>query len=68
MNDELEQLRNSGYKPVLVGPKNFSLDEILQNVDPAPDEETKRFVAVIYEDRQQSVGNASLNESDCRRY
>jgi hypothetical protein len=66
MNDELEQLRNSGYKPVLVGPKNFSLDEILRNVEPAPDEGTERFVAAIYEDRQQSVGNAAPNESDCR--
>jgi len=44
MNDELQDLRNAGYKPVLVGPQPFSFEEILRNVDPAPDEETERFV------------------------
>jgi hypothetical protein len=52
MNDELQELRNSGYKPVLVGPQPFSFDEILRNIDPAPDEETERFVAAIYADRR----------------
>ena len=37
MNDELQDLRNAGYKPVLVGPQPFSFEEILRNVDPAPD-------------------------------
>jgi len=55
MNDELDELRKSGYKPVVVGPQPFSLDDILKNVDPAPDEETERFVAAIYADRRQSV-------------
>ena len=35
----------------------FSLEEILRNVDPAPDEETERFVAAIYADRRQSTEN-----------
>jgi hypothetical protein len=53
MNDELQDLRNAGYKPVLVGPKPFSFDDILKHVDPAPDEETERFVEAIYADRRR---------------
>ena len=55
MNDELQELRNGGYKPVLVGPQPFSLEDILRNVNPAPDEETERFVAAIYADRRQAA-------------
>ena len=55
MNDELQDLRNAGYRPVLIGPQPFSCDEILRNVDPAPDEETERFVETIYADRRQSA-------------
>jgi hypothetical protein len=58
MNDELQDLRNAGYRPVLVGPRPFSFDEILRNVDPAPDEETERFVQEIYADRRQSTENS----------
>ena len=28
MNDELDELRKTGYKPVVVGPQPFSLDDI----------------------------------------
>jgi hypothetical protein len=59
MSDELQSLRNAGYKPVLVGPQPFSLEEILRNVNPAPDKETERFVEAIYADRRQSSGNSS---------
>lgn len=38
MNDEPQELRNARHKPVLVGPQPFSFEEILRNVDPAPDE------------------------------
>ena len=55
-DDELQDLRNSDYKPVLIGPQPFSFDEILRNIDPAPDEETERFVEAIYADRRQSTG------------
>jgi hypothetical protein len=55
MNDDLQDLLNSGYKPVVVGPKPFSFDDILKSVDPAPDEETERFVAAIYADRRHSA-------------
>jgi hypothetical protein len=59
MNDELQDLRNAGYKPVLVGPQPFSFEEILRNVDPAPDDETEHFVAAIYADRRRSIENSS---------
>jgi hypothetical protein len=59
VNDELQDLRHAGYKPVLVGPKPFSLEEILRHVDPMSDEETERFVAAIYADRRQAAENSS---------
>jgi hypothetical protein len=59
MNNELQDLRNAGYQPVLVGPRPFSFEEILRNVDPAPDEETERFVAAIYADRRQAAEDSS---------
>ena len=59
MSVELKDLRDSGYKPTIVGPQPFSFDEVLRHVDPAPDEETERFVAAIYSDRRMSVDNSS---------
>ena len=32
-----------------------SIDEILKHIDPAPDEETERFVSAIYADRREPV-------------
>ena len=46
-------------KPVPVGPKPFSFDDILRHVDPAPDDETERFVADIYADCRQSTEQSS---------
>jgi hypothetical protein len=59
MNDELQDLLNPGYKPVVVGPQPFSFEDLLLSVDPAPDEETERFVAAIYADRRQSAEHSS---------
>jgi hypothetical protein len=59
MRDELQELRDAGYKPTVIGPQPFSFEELLRNVDPAEDEETERFVAVIYADRHQAAGNSS---------
>jgi len=59
MNDELQDLRKVGYKPVVVGPQPFSFDEILRNVDPAPNEETEAFVKAIYADRRQFAEQSS---------
>ena len=55
MNDEVQDLRNAGYKPVVVGPRPFSFEDLLRHVDPAPDQETERFVGAIYADRRQAA-------------
>ena len=55
MNDEVQDLRNSGYRPVVVGPQPFSFEDLLRSVDPAPDEETERYVAAIYADQRQTA-------------
>ena len=68
MNDELQDLRNAGYKPVLVGPQPFSFEEILRNVDPAPDEETERFKRLSTQTGGSLPRTPRLNEPDCRRY
>ena len=36
---------SAGYRPIIVGPQPFSFEDLLKNVDPAPDEETERFIA-----------------------
>ena len=59
MNDEVQDLRNSGYRLVVVGPQPFSFEDLLRSVDPAPDEETERFVAAIYADRRRAAENSS---------
>ncbi len=58
MNDELQDLRNAGYRPIVAGPQPFSFEEILRNVDPASDEKTERFVQHIYADRRQFTENS----------
>ena len=59
MNDELQDLRNAGYRPAVVGPQPFSFEDLLRYVDPAPDEESERFVAAIYADRRQAAEDSS---------
>jgi hypothetical protein len=59
MNDEVQALRDAGYKPLVVGPRPFSFEDLLRNVDPAPDDETERFVAAIYADRHEAAGTSS---------
>lgn len=54
MSDQLQALWNAGYKPIVVGPQPFSFDEILRNIDPAPD------VQEIYADRRQVRGAAPV--------
>lgn len=59
MNDGLQDLRNAGYKLVVVGPQPFSFEDLMRNVNPAPDDETERFVAAIYADRRQAAEHSS---------
>ena len=53
MNDENQAPREAGSKPVVVYPGTFSIEDLLQHVAPAPDEDTERFVAAIYADRRE---------------
>jgi len=49
--DEIQKVRDVGNRPNIVGPQPFSLEELLKYIDPVPEEETERFVAMIYADR-----------------
>ena len=51
MSDEQPNVPHVGPSP-LVNSKSALIDDILRFVDRAPDEETERFVAAIYADRQ----------------
>jgi hypothetical protein len=53
VDENLPDIRNGAKEPAIVGPQPFSLENLLKSVDPAPDEETERFVASIYEDRRR---------------
>jgi hypothetical protein len=55
MNDEDQALTESGRKPVVVHPGPLSIEDLLRHVDPAPDDETERFVAAIYADRRDAA-------------
>jgi hypothetical protein len=55
MSDENQAPREAGSKPLLVHPGPFSIEDLLQYVDPATDDETERFVAAICADRRQAA-------------
>ena len=57
MNDENQALRGTGCKPVVVHPGPLSIEDLLRYVDPAPDDETERFVAAIYADRSDAANS-----------
>jgi len=52
MKNNNQVLREGAHKLVVVHPGPRSIDDLLKHVDPAPDEETERFVAAIYADRR----------------
>lgn len=52
MNEEIQTIRE---RPVVAHPGPVSIDDLLRNIDPAPDEETERFVADIYADRHEAA-------------
>lgn len=54
MNDEKQTLGEPAHEPVVVHPGPISMEDLLRCVDPAPDEETERFVAAIYADRREA--------------
>lgn len=55
MNDENQTLRDAGCQPIVAHPGPLSIEDLLRYVDPAPDEETERFVAAIYADRGEAA-------------
>ena len=55
MDDENKALSKPGSKPVVVHPGPPSIEDILRYVDPAPDDETERFVAAIYLGRREAA-------------
>ena len=56
MNDEARMTQKGAGWPVVAHPGPTSIDDLLRNIDPAPDEETERFVAAIYADRREPAG------------
>jgi hypothetical protein len=55
MKDDKQAIGEASQKPVVVHPGPLSIEDLLQHVDPAPDEETERFVAAIYADRRDAA-------------
>jgi hypothetical protein len=60
MNDENQALREHRRKPVVVHPGPLAIEDLLRYVDPAPDDETERFVTAIYADRREAAGTPPL--------
>jgi hypothetical protein len=54
MDDET-RIQKTVSEPAVVGPAPLSIERILRHVDPAPDDETERFIAAIYADRRGRV-------------
>ena len=57
MNDDHQAIGEAAHKPFVVHPGPLSIEHLLRHVDPAPDEETERFVAAIYADRREAAAN-----------
>ena len=53
--DMKEKRGSTGTTKQAVSPSPHSIEEILKHIDPAPDEETERFVSAIYADRREPV-------------
>jgi hypothetical protein len=55
MSERNQQVPESASKPAVVHPGPVSIEDLLRYVDPAPDDETERFVAAIYTDRREAA-------------
>ena len=62
MDNELQDLRNAGYKPVLVGPQPFSFEDILRRVDPS----SKPCMNCSRRARLRLPQPAEINSEPCR--
>ncbi len=61
MSEETRNPPSQGHGPTLVHPGPLSITDRLRHIDPAPDDETERFVAAIDADRRGERGNRQLH-------
>lgn len=55
MNDEIQARRDIVHRPVVVHPGPPSIEDLRRSIDPAPEDETERFVAAVYADRRRQA-------------
>jgi hypothetical protein len=55
MNNDNQAVGEAAHRLAVAHPGPASIEELLRRVDPAPDEETERFVAAIYADRRAAA-------------
>jgi hypothetical protein len=55
MNNDNQAVSDAVHRLAVVHPGPVSIEDLLRHVDPAPDEETERFVGVIYADRRTAA-------------
>jgi hypothetical protein len=53
MKDDNKAIGQTAHIPVIVHLGPPSIEELLRHVDPAPDDETERFINAIYADRRK---------------
>jgi hypothetical protein len=58
MDQEIPAFREEVRKHVVVHPGPPSIEDLLRYIDPAPDDETERFVSAIYSDRRDAAGKS----------
>ena len=55
MNNDNQAFGEADRRLAVAHPGPVSIEDFLRHVDPAPDEETERFVAAIYADRRTAA-------------
>jgi hypothetical protein len=62
MNNEIDDAQDKFERSAVTHRGPVSMDELLRNIYPAPDDETERFVALIYADRRGASGQSASPE------
>jgi hypothetical protein len=55
MSNDNQAFGEAAQRLAVAHPGPVSIEDLLRHVDPAPDEETERFVAAIYADRRTAA-------------
>ena len=55
MNNDHRAVGEAAHRLAVAHPGPVSMEDLLRHVDPAPDEETERFVAAIYADQRNAA-------------